>query len=122
MNIMFDSWQSWRVCMWSAFRKLICGLSRLVLFTIGGLLSLIRGVWRTCVGSVRDYPDIALGGAIVICFAVWILTFAQARVGQKTLEYQRDSLSYELSKFTQAYDTVEATGVNDSSLVATKWK
>jgi hypothetical protein len=51
-----------------------------------------------------------------------MLTFAQARVGQRTLEYQRDSLSYELSKYTQAYDTVEATGVNDSSLVATKWK
>lgn len=114
MNIMFDSWQSWRVCMWSAFRKLICGLSRLVLFTIGGLLSIIRWVWRTCVGFVREYPNIALGGAIVICFAVWMFTFAQGRASLKTAEFQRDSLSYELSKFTQAYDTVEPPSVVDS--------
>jgi len=122
MNIMFDSWQSWRVCMWSAFRKFVWGLVRMVLFTIGGLLSVIRGVWRTCVGFVREYPNIALGGSIVICVVVWLLSFAYGRASLKTAEFQRDSLSYELSKYTQAYDTVEATGVYDSSLVVTKWK
>ena len=117
MNIMFDSWQSWRICMWSAFRKLICGLVRLVLFTIGGLLSVIRGVWRSCVGFVREYPNIALGGAIVICAIVWLLSFAQGRANLKTAEFQRDSLSYELSKYTQLYDTVEPPIEKDSFAV-----
>lgn len=117
MSIMFDSWQSWRICMWSAFKKFVWGLLRLVIFTIGGLLSLIRGAWRACVGWVRNYPNIALGGAIVICVIVWLLSFAQGRASLKTAEFQRDSLSYELSKFTQAYDTVEPFSVIDSTAI-----
>ena len=114
---MFDSWQSWRVCMLSALKKFVWGLLRLVLFTIGGLLSIIRAVWRACVGFVREYPNIALGGAIVICAIVWLLSFAQGRANLKTAEFQRDSLSYELSKYTQLYDAVEPPIEKDSFAV-----
>ena len=49
------------------------------------------------------YPNIALGGGLVIIAVVWVLTFASMRAKTVGAEHQRDSLSYELSKYTELF-------------------
>ena len=103
-SFLFDSWHQWQVCFLAGCRNALWGIYRIMTCVIFGILSIIRCLWRLFVGFVRKNPVIAIVGFAVIIILTWLLTFMQMRARAVGAEHQRDSISYELSKFTQMYD------------------
>ena len=70
-----------------------------------------------------NYPNIVLGASIVVAVLVWVLTFTSMRARAVGAEHQRDSLSYELSKFTEMYDKAgEKVIVEDDTISYQIWQ
>lgn len=103
--LFFDDFHQWLTCLLAGIKKFCWGVFRIVTCLIGAVLSLLMALWRKVVKFVGMYPNIAVSIALVVIALVWVLTFASMRVRAVGAEHQRDSLSYELSKFTQMYDT-----------------
>ncbi len=114
-SILFDSWHQWKVCFLSGCSKFLWGLLRIITCVILGILSIIRYLWRLFVAFVRRNPIIAIGGFVAVIIFTWLLTFVQMRSRAVGAEHQRDSLSYELSKFTQMYDSATYVITNDTT-------
>lgn len=114
-SILFDSWHQWKVCFLSGCSKFLWGLLRIITCVILGILSIIRYLWRLFVAFVRRNPIIAIGGFVTVIIFTWLLTFVQMRSRAVGAEHQRDSLSYELSKFTQMYDSATYVITNDTT-------
>ena len=105
--LLFDDFHQWLTCLLAGVRKFCWGIFRIVTCLIGAVLSLLRALWRRMVRFTGNYPNIVLGAAIVVAALVWVLTFASMRAKVVGAEHQRDSLSYELSKFTHMYDKAD---------------
>lgn len=114
-SILFDSWHQWKVCFLSGCSKFLWGLLRIITCVFLGILSIIRYLWRLFVAFVRRNPIIAIGGFVAVIIFTWLLTFVQMRSRAVGAEHQRDSLSYELSKFTQMYDSATYVITNDTT-------
>lgn len=104
---LFETRKDWWTYTYKSTSGLVVSVFRLLWSVINGLLSLLVWLWRLLVRFVGRNPDIALGAFIVIAVVVWLLTFVGMRARAVGAEHQRDSISYELSKFTQMYDSTE---------------
>ena len=113
---LFDNWHQWKVCFLSGCSKAIWGIGRIITCLLFGILSIIRYLWRLFVAFVRQNPAIAIVGFIIIIILTWLLTFMQMRARTVGAEHQRDSISYELSKYTQMYDSSTVVLIHDSIL------
>lgn len=100
---LFDSFEQWKVCMLSGLRRFWWGLCRILTCLFFGFLSFLRWVWRLSVRAVAKYPNIALGGFIVLLVAVWLLTFVSMRTRAVGAEDALDSLSWEYSQFKEIH-------------------
>lgn len=115
--LLFDDFHQWLTCLLAGIKKFCWGVFRIVTCLIGAVLSLLRALWRRVVKFVGMYPNIAVSIALVVIALVWVFTFTSMRVRAVGAEHQRDSLSYELSKFTQMYDTTETKIIIDNDTV-----
>lgn len=121
--LLFDDFHQWLTCLLAGVRKFCWGIFRIVTCLIGAVLSLLRALWRRMVRFTGKYPNIVLGAAIVVVALVWVLTFTSMRAKVVGTEHQRDSLSYELSKFTQMYDKAdEKVIVEDDTISYHIWQ
>jgi len=121
--LLFDDFHQWLTCLLAGVRKFCWGIFRIVTCLIGAVLSLLRALWCRMVRFTGSYPNIVLGAAIVVVALVWVLTFASMRARVVGAEHQRDSLSYELSKFTQMYDKAdEKVIVEDDTISYHIWQ
>lgn len=121
--LLFDDFHQWLTCLLAGVRKFCWGIFRIVTCLIGAVLSLLRALWRRMVRFTGNYPNIVLGAAIVVAVLVWVLTFTSMRAKVVGAEHQRDSLSYELSKFTQKYDKAyEKVIVEDDTISYQIWQ
>ena len=120
-NLMFDSFRSWYICMGAQLKSLVYSLVRLVLYSVTGILSLIRWLWRLLVKAVGNYPAVAIVAALGACIVIFLATYTSGRAKLVSAEYQRDSLSYELSKFTQAYDHGDVAVIGNDSIKVLKY-
>lgn len=115
-DFMFENIAQWRVCMYAAVCKFLWGLTRLLLYTVTGLLSLMRWLWQKLVKWVGNYPATAIVIAVGVFAVIWTLTFAHGRARLVTAEYQRDSLSYRLNELMRLTDTGEKLVVGDDTI------
>ena len=106
---LFDDFHQWLTCLMTGIKKFLWGLVRIFTCLIGAVLSLLRALWRKMVRFVGMYPNIALGGGLVLMAIVWVLTFAPMRAKTVGSEHQRDSLFYELSKYTELFGGKDST-------------
>lgn len=106
-NYLFFSFREWLHFLGKAITSLLRGLWQIIYAFVVGLLSVLNGLWQIVVRFVGRNPGIALGVFIFIVVVVWLLTFVGMRARAVGAEHQRDSISYELSKFTQMYDSTE---------------
>ena len=120
-NLMFDSFRSWYICMGAQLKSFVYSFIRLVLFTVTGFLSLLRWLWRLLIKAVGNYPAVTIVAACGACIVIFLATYASGRAKLVTAEYQRDSLSYELSKFTQAYDHGEMAVIGADTIKVLKY-
>lgn len=126
-NLLFDSWHQWKVCFREGCKKMVWGIIRIITCVILGLLSIIRWLWQFFIAFVKKNTAIAVGVFLVVILLTWLLTFMKMRVQVVGTEHQRDSLSYELSKFTQMYgDSTRSSGeystvIVDNDTLKVKW-
>lgn len=115
-QLLFDSWHSWKVCFLSGCKKFLWGFVRIITCIILGILSVIRWLWRLLRKAVGDYPTSSIIIAVLLCIGIYLFMFVKGRARLVTAEHQRDSLSYELSKFTQMYDSTETIVINGDTI------
>ena len=115
-QLLFDSWHSWKVCFLSGCKKFLWGLVRIITCIVLGILSVIRWLWRLLRKAVGQYPTSAIIIAVLLCIGIYMFMFVTGRARLVTAEYQRDSLSYELSKFTQMYDSTATIIINGDTV------
>ena len=117
-NLLFDDFRQWRVCLWSGVCKAAWGLCRILTCIVLGIVSVLFYIYKQiCAFCKREFWASLIIGTLIalICFG-WFGTFVKERAARVDAEMQRDSISYELSKFTQFYDGKTFFLTNDSSL------
>ena len=102
-SLLFESFRQWRVCMASGVRNACWGVTRIVTGFILGIVSILVWIWRVCCRFVGKYPNVALGGFIVIVFIVWMLTFVKMRTRAVGAEHQRDSIAWQYQNFKTSH-------------------
>lgn len=117
-NLMFDSFRQWRVCLWSGVCKAAWGLCRILTCIVLGIFSVFVWIGKQ-VGAFcrREFRASLIIGAVIALICVgWIGTFVKERAARVNAEMKRDSIGYELMKFTHLYDGKTFFLTNDSSL------
>lgn len=115
-KLLFENFRQWRVCFSAGVSKMVWGICRIITAIVLGIVSILVWLWRKLIDFVGLNPKFSIITAVIVVVLVWLFTFVNMRARAVGAEHQRDSLSYELSKFTQAYDE------NDSINEPVKWK
>lgn len=101
-NLLFDDFRQWRVCLWSGVCKAAWGLLRILTCIIFGIVSIIAYCFKQ-IGAFckREFvASLIIGVLFVLLSAGWLVTFMSERTHRVAAEMQRDSISYELSRYT----------------------
>lgn len=72
-----------------------------------GIASVFRALWLRSVRFVGCYPSISLGGFLVIVVLVWVFTFARMRARAVNAEDQRDSVSWQFTKYKEQHEILQ---------------
>lgn len=89
--------------MWAGLKSFGWGLKRMLTCVIFGIVSLLVWGWRYACKFVGKYPNIALGGFIVIVTLVWFVTFVKMRHRAVSAEYQRDHVVWQFTDFKRQH-------------------
>lgn len=117
-NLLFDDFRQWRVCLWSGVCKAAWGLCRILTCIVLGIVSVFVYICKQ-INAFRKREFIAsliIIALIGIICVFWLGSFAKERAARVNAEMQRDSIGYELMKFTHFYDGKTFFLTNDSSL------
>lgn len=110
-NGIYESPREW----WDNFKDGVVdfgyGLWDIIVSIVMGIVSILVYLWKQAVKLVGKYPNIALGGFIVVASVVWILTFVSLKARAVGAEAQRDSISWEYSQFKMQHGYEDTTFV-----------
>lgn len=107
-KLLFENFRQWRVCFCAGVSKMVWGICRIITAIVLGIVSILVWLWRKLIDFVGLNPKFSIITAVIIVILVWLFTFVNMRSRAVGAEHQRDSLSYELSKFTQAYSEYDS--------------
>ena len=119
MNHRFETFRSWRIVGWCRFKQLAEALwAILYVWIVWGILSLFIYIGRQ-IGAFFRRETIA--GCIIVAIIAsmgigWLTTFVKERDRAVTAQHRADSLAYDLSKFTQMYDTTDIIVINGDTI------
>lgn len=102
-NYLYESREEWSedfICFVSRFA---IGLWKTFCCLFFGIVSVVVWLWKCAVNAVERFPNIALGGFIVVTGIVWVLTFASMRAKAVGAEAERDSISWEYLHFKETH-------------------
>ena len=102
-TFVFKDFTEWRRFLWRAVMHLLKGIARIIFAVVFGLWSLLVHAWRASVSWVGRYPNIALGGFIVVAVLIFVLMFARNRAKVLGLESQRDSIAWQYQAFKESH-------------------
>lgn len=108
---LFNDWHEWSVCMQAALSRLWWGFHKIVTNTLFGIISLFICLGKKIEAFCKRETIAAflIAATIIILSVGWMVTFMNYRVQNKTLEYQRDSVSIRLDRVMRIYDTNDST-------------
>lgn len=100
-RLLFETWHQWKVCMWSGVCKMSWGFMRILACIVLGIISvfwwIVRQIEAFC---KREFiASLIIGVLFVLLVAGWLTTFMSERAHRVNAEMQRDSISYELSRY-----------------------
>ena len=101
-NLLFDDFRQWRVCLWAGVCKASWGVWRIVTCIVFGIVSVFFGIGKQ-IGAFckREFwASLIIGAVIALICVGWVGTFVKERATRVNAEMQRDSISYELSRYT----------------------
>lgn len=109
---LFSSFADWRKSMYIHFLQLWDSLAGLFLDIVFGIASLFLWMYKkVCAFCRREPVAAALIAIVFLCMAFgWLYTFVTEREAAVSAQHVADSLSYDLSRIMQAYDTVIVDG------------
>lgn len=102
-SYIFKDFTEWRKYLTKAAMHLCKGIARMAFAVVFGIVSVFIHLWRAACRFVGKYPNIALGGFIVVVAFVWIVMFASNRATVKGLEAQRDSITWQYQNFKESH-------------------
>lgn len=102
-TFVFKDFTEWWKYLTKAALHLGKGIARILFAVTFGLTSIVVHLWRKACGFVGKYPNIALGGFIVITGIVWLLTFVSMRSRAVGAECQRDSIAWKYKEFKEQH-------------------
>jgi len=109
-KFLFNGWHEWKVCMAAAISHLWWGLSKIVTNTLFGIISLFlffgKKVEAFC--KRESLAAFIIGLMVALLSIGWLVTFMNYRVQNRTLEYQRDSVSIRLDRVMQTYEETDS--------------
>lgn len=106
-KFLFRDWHEWKVCMAAALSHLWWGFRKIITNTLFGIISLFIFFGK----KVEAFCRREALAAFLICLMVillaigWLVTYMNYRVQNRTLEYQRDSVTIRLDRVMRTYDT-----------------
>lgn len=105
-NWRFDSFAEWRSFLWDAVKCFLFGFGKMLLAFVYGLISLIAYAIRQIEAFCKRETIAAciVGSLFVLMASGWIYTFVSERAVAVSAQHMADSLSYDLSKYTQMYE------------------
>ena len=113
-KFLFSDWHEWKVCMAAALSHLWWGLSKVITNTLFGIISLFIFFGK----KVEAFCKREALAAFLICLMVillaigWLVTYMNYRVQNRTLEYQRDSISIKYERDMRLYDSTSINNLN----------
>ena len=112
----FDSFVQWRTYLWKAFVHFFKGVSRIILSVVMGIVSVLVFCGKQIEAFCRREPIAAVVIAIVFACqtAGWTATFVHERHTSVVAQHLADSLSYELSRYTDVYEACPNLKNSDS--------
>lgn len=117
--MIYREFKTWKEAVKYRFKMLFSALyGVLYLCLIMGIVSVFCYVMRQINAFFRRETKAAciITLIIVVLAAGWIGTFVKERYQRVQAQHVADSLAYDLSKFTQMYDTAEIIVVNGDTL------
>ena len=121
--MIFKSFKEWAEALAHSVVMVLSGLyCVLFLCLIMGTVSVIYCVIRKINAFFRrEFAAGCIVTAIIACLLFgWVTTFVKERYQRVQAQHVADSLAYDLSKFTQMYDTAESIVVNRDTIVYTR--
>ena len=117
-DLLFSDWRQWRVCFVAGLKKCLSGFLKILYCIVLGIASVLVYVGKQIEAFCKRelWASLIIGTLLVLMCVGWILTFARERAARVGAEMQRDSISYELMKFTQFYEGKKFFLTNDSNL------
>ena len=117
-RLSFDSLSDWSSYTIDAIRTLTMGVLGVLLAIIIGLYSVACRACAFLEKIIRMRPVLSVAVVFILMNIICIAAIMNVKVQAKTYEHERDSLSYELSKYTQAYVKDTCTIItNDSTYI-----
>lgn len=100
-NLLFDDFRQWRVCLWAGVCKFLWGLWRIISCLLFGIISFLVWIGKQIEAFCkREFiASLIIGVLFVLLVAGWLTTFMSERAHRVNAEMQRDSISYELSRY-----------------------
>lgn len=100
-NLLFDDFRQWRVCLWAGVCKFLWGLCRIISCMLFGIISFLVWIGKQIEAFCkREFiASLIIGVLFVFLLAGWLTTFLSERAHRVNAEMQRDSISYELSRY-----------------------
>ena len=114
-RFLFDNLSDWSSYAIDAVRTLAMGVLGVLLAIIIGLYSVACRVCAFLEKIIRMRPVLSVAVVFILMNIISIAAIMNVKVKAKTYEHERDSLSYELSKYTQAYTKDTCTIITNDS-------
>ena len=101
-NLLFDDFRQWRVCLWAGVCKFLWGLWRIISCLLFGIISILVWIGKQIEAFCKRelVASLVIGVLFVFLLAGWLTTFMSERAHRVNAEMQRDSIIYELSRYT----------------------
>ncbi len=112
---LFENWQQFKDYLLIGCQKFVWGFCRIIAALFLGLVSLIRAFWQLLVRLVAKYPKVAIVFGVMAILFVYGITYTRMKAKLVAAEFNRDSITYRLSKFEAMYEDTDSVIVVKSS-------
>ena len=114
----FETFRDWYTYLWKAVKTFVVGFVKILYSFLMGIVSVFVYCGKQIEAFCRRETVAAVIVGVVIAMLIlgWVFTFVKGRVAQKTAEHQRDSISYCLSKYMQAYDSTSVIVIDQDTI------
>lgn len=117
-KLLFTTFKEWLTFLWGSVRKCIKGFAQILYALLMGVVSLLVFCGKQIEAFCKRETTASFIIACVILFMAvgWISTFTHGRHEAVLAQHKADSISYQLDRYMQAYDSTATVVVNGDTV------